>query len=78
MDCLIVRIFEVVLENISEAFSFVLGFARFAQVTVVLNWFAALFADGWLAESVDFFVRRFAVAGGSHRSTIWLNSSSVI
>jgi len=66
VDCLIVRIFEVVLKNIGAAFSFVLGFARFAKVTVFLNWFAALLADGWLAEGVDFFVRGFAVAGGSH------------
>ena len=66
VDCLIVRIFEVVLEDIGAAFSFVLGFARFAKVAVFLNWFTALLADGRLVEGVDFFVRGFAVAGGSH------------
>lgn len=72
VDCLIVRIFEVVLEDIGAAFSFVLGFARFAKVAVVLNWFTALLADGRLVEGVDFLVGWFAVWGEAHRFKLGL------
>ena len=51
-----VRVFEIVLEDVSATFKFVLGFADFAEIAVVWDVLAALRTGGWWVESVDFLV----------------------